>query len=795
MSSDKNYSKKVIFVSILGLAVFVRLLGIGWGLPYTYHVDENWFAQKAIHFFSGDLNPHFFGVPTLFMYMLAGIWKGYYVVGHISGQFRSTPEFMEAFVQDSTVFYLLGRILTALLGIGTILMLYLIGKKMYGLRVGAAAALFLIFSPEHNKNSHEMTVDVPMIFFLVLAFYFIWLIYKKGETKYYLLAGLFAGLGTAVKFGGQILFLPLFLAHLFHVLENNRPKREILFSLKLVSSGIVFLAAFLLGCPYSILDFKKFWKDFKLQSEHLYSVGHFGDATAQPAWLFYLIYGFKENIGLFSRFLVLGGLVYGFIRRRRREMILLAYPLLLFFIIGSWKTRASRYFLPLAPFFILAAAMFLDLVAAKISSRLTKLSRNRAPFPWAAKIVLPVLCLLFVLPSAARVLRFDYLMTQPDTRTIAKDWIHHNIPRGTKIAMEINGPPISRDFYTVYIKRTLSQVDMEWLARKKAQYIVIDDIMYARFTRFPDEFPREAEFYNTLDREAVLIKTITPKYDEELLDLHNPTIKIYKLSSAPYYGFPGNFSHYSQNLSLAKTLEGDWTLKSSISAGGWVEAGERIKNPYVRITNAEGRDILRLVLREGEIPSPDNFSCSSQARFRDLPEGARIYLGYEFFLWPNPLPEEPEGSLRKEFLFPEKIDKASLRSGKFRGHFWHTAFPNSRGDDYFQSATLTQSSATATLRSQIFGGGLRYGACYVLNPFVLIRDGEGKDIQRLTLFQGKVGSYDAERQGPVEIRALLHALPDQIRVFAGYEIFFDKAQPDKAGGPQLIELTPFLQKK
>lgn len=129
MSSDKNYSKKVIFVSILGLAVFVRLLGIGWGLPYTYHVDENWFAQKAIHFFSGDLNPHFFGVPTLFMYMLAGIWKGYYVVGHISGQFHSTPEFMEVFVQDSTVFYLLGRILTALLGIGTILMLILSEKK------------------------------------------------------------------------------------------------------------------------------------------------------------------------------------------------------------------------------------------------------------------------------------------------------------------------------------------------------------------------------------------------------------------------------------------------------------------------------------------------------------------------------------------------------------------------------------------------------------------------------------------------------------------------------------------
>ena len=53
------------------------------------------------------------------------------------------------------------------------------------------------------------------------------------------------------------------------------------------------------------------------------------------SWPFYFKHGFKENTGLLTQFLVYGGVLYGMIRMRKREIILLTYPLLLFLLMGS----------------------------------------------------------------------------------------------------------------------------------------------------------------------------------------------------------------------------------------------------------------------------------------------------------------------------------------------------------------------------------------------------------------------------------------------------------------------------
>jgi len=80
--------KTALLLGLLLLASFVRFWGLDWGLPYTYHIDEDKFAGTAMNFFSGDLNPHFFHVPTLHMYTLAGLWKIYYWVGRADGTFH-----------------------------------------------------------------------------------------------------------------------------------------------------------------------------------------------------------------------------------------------------------------------------------------------------------------------------------------------------------------------------------------------------------------------------------------------------------------------------------------------------------------------------------------------------------------------------------------------------------------------------------------------------------------------------------------------------------------------------------
>ncbi|MFC2165157.1 ArnT family glycosyltransferase, partial [Acidobacteriota bacterium] len=555
-------SLKNILVVILLLGLLVRLGGIPFGLPYLYHVDEARFAKISLNYFTGDLNPHFFHVPTLHTYMVAGIWASYYHIGKIVGKFTNVADFMDSFQENPSVFMILARLLTVILSVGTIALVYLIGTKMYNRRVGTFAALFLIFSHVHNKISHYQVPDAPMVFFFMLSFLFIWYIYKRGRPKDYILAGLFAGLAMATKYGGQMLFLPLILAHLFRTVEEKQPLQNIIFSLPLVLSGVFFGLGFLVGCPYFVLDFPSFWKGFRWQSQHLYVSGHFGSSTAQPAWLLYIKHGFRENVGLFSQILVLGGVLYGLARRRKREIILFSLPLVLFVIIGGWKTNAVRYMLPLTPFLVLIAGYFLDIILQKIEAFRSKLSPDSQK-ERRSKILLPVLLMsLILLPSAYKTLRFDLSLTQKDTRTLSKEWIENNIPEGSQIACESYCPPISETRYDRHYRHTLGQVTLEYLTHRGTQYVVISDIMYARFLMAPEEFPRQARFYNSLDRQAILIKTFEPAWNEKLIDLHNPTIKIYMLSRYPNFRYPGNFHQFSQKIILTRTSKNRWKIRS-----------------------------------------------------------------------------------------------------------------------------------------------------------------------------------------------------------------------------------------
>ncbi len=793
MSTGPNVSShtKAFLTFIIVLTIATRIAGISFGLPHLYHVDEARFAKISITYFTGDLNPHFFHVPSLHTYAVAGLWGVYYIGGKITGKFTSEAHFMEAFEEDATPHVILARLLSILLSVGTILIVFFLGKKMYNPRVGILASLFLVFSPVHNKISHYMVPDVPMVFFLMLSFLCIWFIYVKGDTKFYIFAGLFAGLATATKYGGQLLFLPLFLAHLFYVLDNKRSIKEIFFSHKLLLSVGFFGGGFLAGCPYAVLDFAKFWNDFKWQSQHLLQAGHYGSSTAQPAWLFYLRYGMAENIGKFSQYLVYGGVLLGLARRKRKDLILIIFSLVLFVLIGSWKSMAARYLLPLTPFLVLIAAVFLDTFVTKISVFLKK---ENSKFPLRvlqSRYLIWAVVALVLIPSIVKVARFDYLLTQKDTRTLSKEWINSNLPKGSTLALESYGPPLSRDDFSLLRRHTLGNIHLDWLAQRNVEYVIVSDIMYARFTRYPEEFPKQARFYRSLEEQTLLIKTFRPKWDEYLIDLHNPTIKIYRLSPYPNYVFPGNFSQYSQSITLTKSGEDGerWKIQSAISLSGMLEGNEKIKNPYVRIVDSNGVEAIKWIVHEGSMSSLKTSSSRHNTDF-PLSDGDQIFIGYEYDLLSDTSEFDLRHPLIKEYLLVEKIEGSSLAKRKeLRFIFLYFSFPNTRGDDYFQKVTLSKDTAVWTLSSAVFGGELRIGDDYVLNPFVRITDTEGEEVKAMTLFDGRVGSTNSKRRGFAERSIKLSALPANYRVFVGYDSYYDNQYPGDAGGPVLIEIA------
>ena len=180
----------------MALAVVARLWALAHDLPDVYYPDEQHWINRSVSFGSGDFNPHWFHKPAFYMYVLFFEFGLYYVVGQIIGLFHSVDDFARQYFTDPTIFFLLGRSTTALLGVATVYVTYLIGRT-YDERVGLLGSLFLAMTFGHVWYSHFALTDVPTTFFSTLSFLFIVKIYQTGKARDYVLAGLFAGLGTA----------------------------------------------------------------------------------------------------------------------------------------------------------------------------------------------------------------------------------------------------------------------------------------------------------------------------------------------------------------------------------------------------------------------------------------------------------------------------------------------------------------------------------------------------------------------------------------------------------------------
>ena len=776
---------------ILLLALIIRFWGINFSLPFIYHVDEERFAQIALNYLRGDLNPHFFHVPSLYTYSVAGLWKLYYLLGHylgLGGKFASDQAFIDGFGRNPTVYMLLGRSLTVILSVATILALYFLGKYLAGPWTGFLAALALIFSPEHNKISHYLVPDSPMVLFLILSYYYIFKIYKEGRIKHYLLSGLFAGLAFTTKYGGHFLVIPLFLAHFFHLQESRKKWWDLSRHFPLLLWGVTFLLIFFLGTPYALLDYQTFWRDFRWQSSHLFSLGHFGSSTSQPAWLFYLQYGFAENAGFLLQFLVYAGIIFLLLKPAKRDLILLSFPLILFIIMGFWKTRATRYLLNLAPFFILIGVMGYDRLI-QFSIRLLKLP-HYVHRPGIQKSMACIF-LVLLLPSIWKVARFNFSLTQEDTRTVAKHWIEANIPPGTRIALESYCPQISRKRYRVTYRHALYQADLDWLARRRIDYLIVSDIMSARFTRFPREFPEEAEFYQSLEEKAVLVKTFEPSWNEYLIDLHNPTIKIYRLSRRPDPAFPGFFTSYSQKIRLKAESERKWEISTSFKAKALIQSEELIRNLYIRGVDKKGREIFFWAFYPGNVRAGEEVALVSSEKIPALRPGDSLYLGYEIRFLRQPLFQNPESFFRQEMKL-DLNDDAWTRQLPLELVFVYQMMSGERGEDYFQKILLWRQKEEWQLRATIYGGELRWGNDEVLNPWIEISDLKGLEKQKIILFSGWLGSTERATRAPVKIEKKLGAIPYPFSLSLGYDFYQDADLAQKAGGPgaRPVELPP-----
>jgi 4-amino-4-deoxy-L-arabinose transferase-like glycosyltransferase len=142
---------------------------------------------------------------------------------------------------DSYPFYrVIGRAITALFSLLTVLLVYLIGRRTFGTPIGLLAAALLGACVLHIQLSHFMTVDLLMSALLTAGLLFAVRFAQDGRTIDAFWTGLLMGLTMATKFNGITLIAGVVTAYGVAWLSGKRTLKDLLsFCLPLTFIGWV----------------------------------------------------------------------------------------------------------------------------------------------------------------------------------------------------------------------------------------------------------------------------------------------------------------------------------------------------------------------------------------------------------------------------------------------------------------------------------------------------------------------------------------------------------------------------
>lgn len=195
----RDYSVIGVIAAIVAGAV-LRFAAVAWGLPDTWNPDELTVIAKVIEMSAADtFEPNFYARPDHLEIKLS--YLAYEVYARLFYGLGTAPETL--FAIDQTPFFIISRSITAVFGVGSILIAALIGRRFHP-RIGLFAAVVFALYPVYVQHSQMMTPDVPLCFTVLLLMY-AGMRYLERETWGALvLACVAVALGITIKYPAAI---------------------------------------------------------------------------------------------------------------------------------------------------------------------------------------------------------------------------------------------------------------------------------------------------------------------------------------------------------------------------------------------------------------------------------------------------------------------------------------------------------------------------------------------------------------------------------------------------------------
>jgi 4-amino-4-deoxy-L-arabinose transferase-like glycosyltransferase len=542
-----------LLAAILLLAAALRFTGLNWDEGQWIHPDEghmriitasiHWPASPSLYFDArrSPLNSfnqgqsYSYGTLPLFLVRLAaeGLDRGCgetpnRLMAAVAGLIAPDAMPCSPGLFTTSLSSVVGRALSALADLGSVWLVYLIGRRLYGDKVGLLAALFAALTAFAIQQAHFYTVDSLAGFFTILTVYYAVRVAQADATggppwTLLGLAGLAVGLATACKLSAALAALFVALAGAAWAWRAFRAPRgpsmrqwTVLLGLLAAALGLaalMSLLAFRVAQPYAfegpgffgLKPYQPWWERMgQIQAEQS------GDLDAPPGqqwtnrapiwfpWLNIVVWGMGLPLGL-AAWASWAAAGIDLARGRRRHFVLWLGLTLLFLYLSTRWVKTMRYFLPLYPLLAILAAY-----------GLSRLWRATSPRTRRLGLALTVVVVAGAALWAAAVFGI-YL--RPTTRVAASRWVYARVPAGSIVANEHWdwGLPLPVDghnpFNGLYTGFEMANYDADtpekraqlftWLDR--ADYIFLaSNRLYASISRLPERYPLTNAYYRAL---------------------------------------------------------------------------------------------------------------------------------------------------------------------------------------------------------------------------------------------------------------------------------------------------------
>ncbi|MDF1500884.1 MAG: DUF2298 domain-containing protein [Anaerolineales bacterium] len=460
----RDWLPGVGLILILSIAAYLRFVGLNWDSFTHLHPDERFLTlvQSSLQV-PGSISEYFDTQNSPL---------NPYNVGHRFFVYGTFPIFLVRYIGEWVgqtgydEIHLVGRAVSASFDLISIVIVYYIGKRLYGRPVGLLAALFTSLSALLIQHAHFFVVDPVANTFILAGFYFAVRIMDDNRPLDYAFFGIALGLAVASKISAAPLAVTAVIAAAVYLFKTDDARRQEIFK-----QIVVFL---LLAAAFSLLTFRIFqpyafkgpsFFNLSLNPDWLANMSEISGqqqgntdapyalqwADRQPVWFSLknmVLWGLGLPLGLLAWAGYAWALAQTIRGRWQRHLLPVVWTGAFFLWQSIGFTMAMRYQLPIYPLLSVFAGWGILEAWRTFDSR-------PDPYRKWGKIVVGVVAVIGILGTAFYAFAFHAIYRTPLTRAEASRWIYQNIPGTVNLVVEKDGAqklevlPMPQDFVLV----------------------------------------------------------------------------------------------------------------------------------------------------------------------------------------------------------------------------------------------------------------------------------------------------------------------------------------------------------